>query len=73
MSDCETTENGFNCVSTCESLWFKIWNTTAADIIADICDKEFVGKYVNVMLDWLIDLTIGNMIVREDRMISLGL
>ena len=51
LSDCKKKENDFDCVSTCESVWFKIWNTTAAGTMTENCDKIFVGKYANVMWD----------------------
>ncbi|KAK8803122.1 hypothetical protein WA588_002278, partial [Blastocystis sp. NMH] len=49
LSDCDRTEKEFKCVSTCESVWFKIWNITAAGSIGAACDKAFIGKYENVM------------------------
>ena len=50
LSDCKTAEDGFSCLSTCESVWFKIWNTTAAGSMTEVCDKIFIGQYANVML-----------------------
>ena len=42
VSNCMTTESGFKCLNTCESVWFKVWNATAADFFGEHCDKAFV-------------------------------
>ena len=49
LSHCQKTDKGFNCTRTCESVWFKIWNVTAAEPLGSACDKAFVGQYANVM------------------------
>ena len=49
LSDCQSIENGFNCTSLCESVWFKIWNVSSAGSMGQTCDKAFVHKYANVM------------------------
>ena len=51
LSDCQSIETGFKCTSTCESVWFKLWNVTAAGATGASCDKVFIGKYANVMLN----------------------
>ena len=53
MTDCQIVEKGFNCTSTCESVWFKIWNVTSAGSMGQTCDKAFFHKYANVM--WVDD------------------
>ena len=42
-------KNKKTCTRTCESIWFKIWNVTAAKQFVDFCDKEFIGRYADVM------------------------
>ncbi|KAK8816026.1 hypothetical protein WA538_005144 [Blastocystis sp. DL] len=49
LSDCKRSENKHTCTRTCESIWFKIWNVTAAKQFVDFCDKEFIGRYADVM------------------------
>ena len=71
LSDCKKTENGFDCLSTCESVWFKIWNITAAGSTGAACDKIFIGQYANVMWYYNDELIIGNMIARMDQLITL--
>ena len=68
LSDCKTVEKGFHCLNTCESVWFKIWNTTAAGTIVDACDKEFIGQYANVMCEIVYVLNIGNTIASMDHL-----
>ena len=53
LRDCETSKLGYDCVSTCDSVWFKIWNATAAGPLTTICDKAFIGRYANVMYERL--------------------
>lgn len=48
LSDCQRTEKGFNCTRTCESVWFKIWNVTAAEPLGSACDKAFDGQYADL-------------------------
>ena len=55
-------------MSTCESVWFKIWNITAAGTMGDTCDKVFIGKYENVMYGLLVVVNVGNMIARVDQL-----
>ena len=71
LSDCDRTEKEFKCVSTCESVWFKIWNITAAGSIGAACDKAFIGKYENVMYGLSIDVIVGSTIARVDQLITL--
>ena len=71
LSDCDRTEKEFKCVSTCESVWFKIWNITAAGSIGATCDKVFIGKYENVMYGLLVVVNVGNMIARVDQLTTL--
>ena len=61
LSDCDRTEKEFKCVSTCESVWFKIWNITAAGSIGAACDKAF-------MYGLLVVVNVGNMIARVDQL-----
>ena len=68
LSDCDRTEKEFKCVSTCESVWFKIWNITAAGSIGAACDKVFIGKYENVMYNKSIDVIVGSTIARVDQL-----
>ena len=49
LSDCKNTNNELNCLSTCESVWFKVWNATAGGSMVEGCDKIFFGQYGNVM------------------------
>lgn len=49
LSNCVREETRFRCVRTCESVWFKIWNVTAAGKYGEKCDKAFIGKYGNIM------------------------
>ncbi|KAK8801894.1 hypothetical protein WA588_006178 [Blastocystis sp. NMH] len=49
LSNCVREETKFRCVRTCESVWFKIWNVTAAGKYGEKCDKAFIGKYGNIM------------------------
>ena len=38
LSDCVQVEAGYSCLSTCESVWFKIDNATQAESYAEKCD-----------------------------------
>ena len=71
LSDCEKKEREFKCVSTCESVWFKIWNITAAGTMSDICDKVFIGQYENVVYGLLVVVNVGTMIARVDQLTTL--
>ena len=71
LSDCDRTEKEFKCVSTCESVWFKIWNITAAGSIGAACDKAFIGKYESVMYNKSIDVIVGSTIARVDQLTTL--
>lgn len=56
-------------MSTCESVWFKIWNVTAAGSLGASCDKVFIGQYENVMYVQLVNVTVGSMIARVVHLI----
>ena len=71
LSDCKTRNNEFSCLSTCESVWFKIWNATASGSLVEGCDKVFFGQYGNVMWELICISNVGRMIVRVDKPISL--
>ena len=49
LSNCTKKENTFHCVSTCESIWFKIGNTTSAKEYVTDCDPIFYKKYSDIM------------------------
>lgn len=48
LTDCVESDKKFKCIRTCESVWFKIWNTTAAGEYGQKCDKSFIGKYGDI-------------------------
>lgn len=48
LSDCVQVEAGYNCLSTCESVWFKIDNATQAKSYAEKCDPIFLKKFGDV-------------------------
>lgn len=42
-------QDGYSCTSTCESVWFKMWNSTAS-IFGEYCkDPAYQGQYANIM------------------------
>lgn len=49
LTDCKHLEGKYECTQMCESVWFKIWNATAAEEFVQVCDKAFIGKYADVM------------------------
>ena len=49
LSNCTKEESTFNCISTCESIWFKIGNATTAKEFVSECDPIFYKKYGDVM------------------------
>lgn len=49
LTDCKHFESKYECTRTCESIWFKIWNVTAAEEFVQVCDKEFIGRYADIM------------------------
>ena len=52
LSDCEKTTEGFDCMQTCESIWFKFVSTTGYDAeFVPKCDPIFQKKYANIMYD----------------------
>ena len=59
LSDCNAVDAGYQCLSTCDSVWFKIDNKTEADYYVKYCDPIFQVKYGDIT--W--DLKIGNIIV----------
>ena len=44
---------GYQCISTCDSIWFKIDNKTEADYYVKYCDPIFQEKYADIMWDLL--------------------
>ena len=48
LSDCNAVDAGYQCLSTCDSVWFKIDNKTEAKLYADKCDPIFQKKYADV-------------------------
>ena len=57
-SGCTKTEEGYDCSLVCESIWFKVWNATAAGDYGKYCDKGLIGKYGNILYSyrWLITM-----------------
>ena len=46
--NCTQGHNGFRCKQVCESVWFKIYNATAATDYVQNCDKIFFKKYGDI-------------------------
>lgn len=42
------TENVYHCITTTESIWFNIGNTTTAQEIVGKCDPIFYKKYADI-------------------------
>ena len=53
LSDCNAVDAGYQCVSTCDSVWFKIDNKTEADYYVKYCDPIFQEKYGDITWDFL--------------------
>ena len=49
LSDCQQRDELFYCNSTCESIWFKIGNTTTAEGYVVDCDPIYYKKYGDIM------------------------
>ena len=47
-SNCVKVVKGYKCIETCESVWFKIYNATAALEYVHDCDKVFYEKYGDI-------------------------
>ena len=48
LSNCTKNDNVFDCISTTESIWFKIGNKTAAAEFISYCDPIFYKKYGDI-------------------------
>ncbi len=53
LSDCNAVDAGYQCLSTCDSVWFKIDNKTEADYYVKYCDPIFQVKYGDITWDLL--------------------
>ena len=49
MSNCVKLTNGYKCLETCESIWFKINNAEHAVEYVQNCDKVFYRKFGDIM------------------------
>ena len=48
LSNCSKNDNVFDCISTTESIWFRIGNKTAAAEFISYCDPIFYRKYGDI-------------------------
>ncbi|KAK8809182.1 hypothetical protein WA171_001305 [Blastocystis sp. BT1] len=48
LTNCHNNEVGYECTSTCESVWFRIDNATSAKEYADHCDPIFLKKFADI-------------------------
>ena len=48
LSNCTKEESSFNCVSTTESIWFKVSNVSSATEFVSSCDPIFYKKFADV-------------------------
>ena len=48
LTNCQNNEVGYECTSTCESVWFRIDNATSAKEYADHCDPIFLKKFADI-------------------------
>lgn len=53
LTNCQNNEVGYECTSTCESVWFRIDNATSAKEYADHCDPIFLKKFADISQDKL--------------------
>ena len=49
VNTCTLSEDRYVCESVCESVWFKVWNVTAAGPYGETCDPAFLGQYGNIL------------------------
>ena len=48
LSNCVENAGNFDCISTVESVWFKITNQTSATKYISTCDPIFYKKYGDI-------------------------
>ncbi|KAK8808723.1 hypothetical protein WA588_004367 [Blastocystis sp. NMH] len=49
VNTCTLSEDRYVCESVCESVWFKVWNVTAAGPYGETCNPAFLGQYGNIL------------------------
>lgn len=59
LTNCTKQIDTFNCVSTIESVWFKIVNATEARMYVTSCDPIFYKKYGDVTYDFCLTITFS--------------
>ena len=57
VNTCTLSEDRYVCESVCESVWFKVWNVTAAGPYGETCDPAFLGQYGNILYICINSLT----------------
>ena len=57
VNTCTLSEDRYVCESVCESVWFKVWNVTAAGPYGETCDPAFLGQYGNILFNCVDSIT----------------